>query len=237
MLFTSLQYLLFLPFVVFLFWTLPRRIRLPMLLLASYLFYMSWQPMFVYLIFGMTVFNWLLGNLLWKSHQKKKLIFGFGIVLNLLCLAVFKYSNFICSSLNAFSTTFVGKNPGWITDIVLPLAISFFTFEFIHYLFEIYRGKKPIESFVLFALFAAFFPTQIAGPIKRFPDFEVQMQEDKPFKLQYLDDGIPLIILGFAKKILLADTLAQFVNMGYTIPNDFGSLELWLFAYAFAFQI
>ncbi|MCW5824506.1 MAG: MBOAT family protein [Cyanobacteria bacterium TGS_CYA1] len=208
-----------------------------MLLLASYLFYMSWQPMFVFLIFGMTVFNWVLGNILSAAHEKKKLIFGFGITLNLLCLAIFKYSNLICSSLNSFSNTFFGKNPHWMSDIVLPLAISFFIFEFIHYLFEIYRGHEPIKSFTLFALFAAFFPTQIAGPIKRFPDFEVQMQEHKPFKLRYLDDGIPLIIIGFAKKILLADTLAQLVNMGYTIPNEFGSLELWLFAYAFAFQI
>ena len=93
-----------------------------------------------------------------------------------------------------------GSNPGWTLNIVLPLAISFFTFEFIHYLFDIYRGNKPIGSFILFALFAAFFPTQIAGPIKRYPDFAAQMQEDRKLKLSYFDEGVPLIILGFAKK-------------------------------------
>lgn len=237
MLFTSLQYLLFLPAVVFLFWILPKSVRLPMLLLASYFFYMSWMPVFVFLIFGMTVFNWIWGNFLNKSENNKKLLFGIGISVNLLCLGTFKYANFLIGSLDSTVDLLTKQNPGWAVNIVLPLAISFFIFEFIHYLSEIYRGKKPIDSFVLFALFAAFFPTQIAGPIKRYPDFEAQMKEEKPFKLSYLDEGLPLIIIGFAKKILLADTLAAFVNMGYTVPGSFGSPELWLFAYAFAFQI
>jgi alginate O-acetyltransferase complex protein AlgI len=237
MLFTSLQYLLFLPAIVLLFWVLPIKWRMPMLLLASYFFYMSWMPVFVFLIFGMTVFNWIWGNVLFKAEANKKLVFGLGLAANLLCLGTFKYANFLTSSLDSLVGLATGHAPGWVFTTILPLAISFFTFEFIHYLFDIYRGKKPIDSFVLFALFAAFFPTQIAGPIKRYPDFEAQMKEVKQFKLSYFDEGVPLIIIGFAKKILLADTLAQFVNMGYTVPGSFGALELWLFAYAFAFQI
>src|SRR5262249_7828199 len=116
-------------------------------------------------------------------------------------------------------------------------GISFFTFEFIHYLFEIYRGNKPIDSFVLFALYAAFFPTQIAGPIKRYPDFVQQMLADRPLRLSYFDEGIPLIVIGLAKKLLLADTLAVFVQMGYSMPGEYGALEMWVFAFAFAFQI
>lgn len=208
-----------------------------MLLLASYFFYMSWMPVFVFLIFGMTVFNWVWGNVLYRSTLHRKLIFGIGIALNLICLGTFKYANFLAGSADALMGLVTHQSPGWQLNIALPLAISFFTFEFIHYLFEIYRGKKPIDSFVLFALFAAFFPTQIAGPIKRYPDFEAQMKEDKPFRLTYLDEGLPLILIGFAKKILLADPLANFVLMGYTLPGSFGALELWLFAYAFAFQI
>ncbi|MDX2106523.1 MAG: MBOAT family O-acyltransferase [Candidatus Melainabacteria bacterium] len=199
-----------------------------MLLLASYFFYMCWIPSFVFLIFGMTVFNWIMGNSISRASTHKKLLFGVGIAINLLTLAVFKYANFLLGS--------VGLND-WHMNIVLPLAISFFIFEFIHYLFEINKGNKPISSFILFALFAAFFPTQIAGPIKRYADFEKQMKEETKFQLTYLDEGIPLIIVGFAKKILLADTLAEFVSMGYVVPGSFGSLELWLFAYAFAFQI
>ncbi len=208
-----------------------------MLLLASYCFYMSWMPVFVFLIFGMSVFNWIWGNVLHQSTANKKLLLGIGLAVNLLCLGIFKYSNFMVQSFDSILGMATGSSPGWAINIILPLAISFFIFEFIHYLFDIYRGKPPIQSFVLFALFAAFFPTQIAGPIKRYSDFAAQMLEDRKLKLSYFDEGIPLIIIGFAKKILLADNLATFVDMGYKVPGSFGAPEMWLFAYAFAFQI
>ncbi|MCW5824510.1 MAG: MBOAT family protein [Cyanobacteria bacterium TGS_CYA1] len=177
----------------------------------------------------MSLFNWLWGNLLDKSAQKK-LIFGIGVGINLLCLGIFKYAGLVCETLNM-----AGLDVHW--QIALPLAISFFTFEFIHYLFEIYRGAAPMKSPVLFCLFAAFFPTQIAGPIKRYQDFQKQMDEEKSLRLSYFDEGIPLIILGLAKKVLFADNFAIFVNMGYKMPEAFSSTELWIFAYAFAFQI
>ena len=237
MLFTSLQYILFLPLIVALYWLSPRKLRLPLLLVASYYFYMSWMPAFIILILGMTLFNWLWGAILYKSERKKKLIFGIGVVTNLLCLAFFKYSNFLLDSVGGAVQLFTKHNPGWHADIILPLGISFFTFEFIHYLFEIYRGGKPIKSFVLFALFAAFFPTQIAGPIKRYKDFEEQMLCDTHLRLSHFDEGVPLIILGMAKKLLLADNLSTFVQMGLSDPRAYGSPETWLFAYAFAFQI
>lgn len=238
MLFASFSYLLFLPMVVLFYWCLPPRFRLHMLLVASYFFYMSWIPAFIFLILGMTTFNWLWGSLIHsKSGNIKKWLFSIGIAANLLCLAYFKYAGFLVGSVNSLIEKTTGYVPGYSIDIILPLAISFFTFEFIHYLFDIYRGSKPIKCFVLFALFAAFFPTQIAGPIKRFQDFAAQMKEEKNLKLRYFDDGVPLIILGLAKKVLLADNLAILVNMGYKSPGDFSSPELWLFAYAFAFQI
>jgi alginate O-acetyltransferase complex protein AlgI len=229
LLFTSFEYALFLPLVVLLFWVLPKAARLPMLLVASYAFYMSWIPVFILLILPMTIFNWLFGAFLHKCTAQKKLVFGIGVAINLIILGVFKYANFFIHS--------VGQD--WTVNIILPLGISFFTFEFIHYLFEIYRGSKPIDSFVLFALFAAFFPTQIAGPIKRYPDFVAQMLEDRKLRLSYFDEGIPLIVIGLAKKILLADNLAVLVDLGFnnnTIAS-FGAPELWVFAWAFAFQI
>lgn len=229
MLFASFSYLIFLPVVVALHWLMPRRFRLIFLLLASYYFYMCCVPVFIWLILGMSLFNWVWGNVIFGATNKKSL-FGIGIGINLLCLGIFKYAGLVTDSLNK-----VGFDLH--VQIMLPLAISFFTFEFIHYLFEIYRGNPPIKSPVLFCLFAAFFPTQIAGPIKRYQDFQKQMEEEKPLRLSYFDEGIPLIILGLAKKILLADNLAVFVNMGYKMPEAFSSLELWIFAYAFAFQI
>ncbi len=239
MLFTSLQYLLFLPAVVLLYWILPRKFRLPMLLAASWYFYMSWMPAFIILIVAMTVFNFVFGRILHKATTNRKLLFTIGLVINLLCLGVFKYANMVIGSASTVAGWMTGHNPEWAVNIVLPLAISFFTFEFIHYLFEIYRGNKPMDSFVLFALFAAFFPTQIAGPIKRYSDFEKQMAEDdsKKFKLSMLDEGVPLIVTGMAKKILLADNLSIMVNMMLKDPLSYGAPELWVFAYAFAFQI
>src|SRR5262249_17036647 len=149
-----------------------------MLLVASYAFYMSWIPAFILLILPMTMFNWLWGKVL-QSAKNPKLILGIGITINLLILGVFKYANFFFDSSRGLAQLLTHTDPVWVCNIILPLGISFFTFEFIHCLFEIYRGNKPIDSFVLFALFAAFFPTQIAGPIKRYPDFVAQMQEDR----------------------------------------------------------
>ncbi|MBX9689409.1 MAG: hypothetical protein K2X27_22055 [Candidatus Obscuribacterales bacterium] len=238
MLFTSLQYILFLPLIVGLYWICPRNLRLPLLLLASYYFYMSWIPAFIVLILGMTVFNYFWGAWLYKVEPaKKKAVFTGGIIANLLCLGFFKYTNLLLNTAAQGVGLFTHHAPAWHADIILPLGISFFAFEFIHYLFEIYRGNSPIKSFVLFALFASFFPTQIAGPIKRYKDFEKQMLADTHLKLSHFDEGVPLIILGMAKKLLLADNLATFVDMGLKDPRVYGAPELWLFMYAFAFQI
>ena len=238
MLFTSLQYLIFLPVVVALYWVCPRKARLPLLLVASYYFYGSFIPAFLLLIIGMTVFNYFWGNLLYRtSTANKKHVFGAGIVANLLCLGFFKYTNLLIGTAAHSVGWFTHHAPVWHADIILPLGISFFAFEFIHYLFEIYRGGAPIKSIILFALFAAFFPTQVAGPIKRYKDFEKQMLADNHFALSHFDEGVPLIILGLAKKLLLADNLATFVDMGLKDPRVYGAPELWLFMYAFAFQI
>lgn len=236
MIFTSAEYIIFLPIIVALFWILPRAFRLPMLLVASYYFYMSFIPAFILLILPMTLFNWLWGKVLYKDHTNNRVL-GIGIAVNLIILGVFKYSNFFADSFGGLAKLCTGHDPHITFNIILPLGISFFTFEFIHYLFEIHRGNKPIDSFVLFALFAAFFPTQIAGPIKRYPDFVAQMQAENKFKLADFDEGVPLIIIGMAKKLLLADNLAVFVQMGVSGPANYSGPELWLFAIAFAFQI
>jgi alginate O-acetyltransferase complex protein AlgI len=239
MLFTTFQYAVFLPAIVLLYWALPRAMRLPILLVASYAFYMSWIPAFIALLLPLTVFNWYYGKFLVGCTDKRKLAFGIGVGINLLVLGIFKYANFAVQSLAAFVHLTTKQTPDWALNIVLPLGISFFAFEFVHYLFEIYRGNKPIDSFILFALYAAFFPTQIAGPIKRYPDFVAQMLEERKLRLSYFDEGIPLIVIGLAKKLLLADNLAVLVQMGFSPSSHgaYGAPEMWLFAYAFAFQI
>ncbi len=241
MLFTSLEYLFFLPTVVIAFWLLPQRFRLPMLLAASYLFYMSWSPVLVLLIIAMTVFNFFWGKLLHgvgeKGSQRKRNILIAGLAANLLCLGYFKYANFFIDSFLSVFNLVGQQSAHFALNIILPLGISFFVFEFVHYLVDIYRGNKPLDSFVVFALFAAFFPTQIAGPIKRYQDFSKQMLEEKKFQLSYLDEGVPLIVIGLAKKVLIANSLASLVDMMSHTIGAYSAPELWIFAYAFAFQI
>lgn len=237
MLFTTLQYAVFLPLIVALYWVLPKAARLPMLLVASYVFYASWMPVFLLLLIPLTAFNWIYAPFVAKADKHKKLLLGIGIGANLLVLGTFKYANMLLASLASLIGVTTGTQPDWVMNIILPLGISFFVFEFIHYLMEVYRGGVTVRSFTLFALFAAFFPTQIAGPIKRYQDFVVQMQEERKLQLQYFDEGIPLIVMGLVKKLLLADNLAILVQMGLATPSSYGALETWMFAYAFAFQI
>lgn len=237
MLFNSLKYALFLPIVFIVFWVAPQRFRVPILLLSSYIFYMSWRPAYIALILFLTVSNYFLGIKIDRAAQKRKLWLGVGVAANLSTLAFFKYAYFIDDIVNAALRP-LGWHPLAIPfDIILPLGISFFVFEFIHYLTDIYRGSKPVESFLGFALFASFFPTQIAGPIKRFQDFVPQFLTPARFKIEYLDEGISLILLGLFKKVIIADNLSLFVSGGFGHPELFNGLDLWLFAYAFAFQI
>lgn len=239
MLFNSLQYLVFLPTVFLLFWLVPHRLRVPLLLVASYVFYMSWRPIYGLLIFGLTLGNFLLVPLIAKAQEtkQKKIWLGVVVAANLITLGIFKYAYFgmgcLKSGLNLFGVDWHEPH----LHIILPLGISFFVFEFIHYAVEVYRGKPLVGKFMDFALFASFFPTQIAGPIKRYMDFIPQLDLPAKFKWEYIDEGMQLILVGLCKKVLVADNLALVVQAGFSHPEKFGSLDLWLITYAFAFQI
>src|SRR5262249_11466475 len=145
MLFNSLKYALFLPIVVALFWASPQRFRVPILLIASYIFNMSWRPVFILLILGLTVVNYFLVYAIWNSKEHKKAWLTASVVANLATLAFFKYAYFLNDTMTALLSPFgfeVHKLP---FDIVLPLGISFFVFEFIHYTVDVYRGSEPIK--------------------------------------------------------------------------------------------
>lgn len=237
MLFNSLQYLVFLPTVFLAFWLLPHKARVPLLLVASYVFYMSWRPIYGLLILGLTVGNFLLVKLIAREPKRKKAWLSVVIVTNLIALAIFKYAGFALSTVKgSLNLAHIDWREPHL-HIILPLGISFFVFEFIHYAFEVYRGKPDIRSFKDFALFASFFPTQIAGPIKRFQDFIPQLSIPAKFKWEYLDQGMQLILMGLSKKVLIADNLSLVVQAGFNHPEQFTSLDLWLITYAFAFQI
>jgi D-alanyl-lipoteichoic acid acyltransferase DltB (MBOAT superfamily) len=234
-----LQYLVFLPIVFLLYWVSPHKFRVPLLLVASYIFYMSWRPIYGVLILGLTVANFIIVPYIAKATEQKhkKLWLAATVAINLITLGIFKYAYFAMScvkdSLNLFGVNFHEPH----LHIILPLGISFFVFEFIHYAVEVYRGKPTVKSFIDFALFASFFPTQIAGPIKRYLDFIPQLSIVAKFKWEYVDEGMHLILLGLSKKVLIADNLALVVQAGFAHPESFSSLDLWMITYAFAFQI
>ena len=223
----------------FLYWITPHKLRVVLLLVASYVFYMSWKPVYGLLIAGLTIGNFFLVPLIARSvsEKTKKLWLALVIAANLITLGIFKYANFTIEAVDdGLSLAGIDWSEPTL-NIILPLGISFFVFEFIHYAMEVYRGKPEVKNFSKFALFASFFPTQIAGPIKRYQDFVPQLDIKSKFKWEYLDEGMQLILMGLAKKVLLADNLALVVQAGYSNPGNFSSLDLWLCTYAFAFQI
>ena len=237
MLFNSLQYLIFLPIVVLLYWVVPQKWRPLLLLCASYVFYAAWKPIYLVLIVGMTLVNYFLGFLISWTKKSTRFFLILAIVVNLLILCYYKYANFIVDSVFRALNIVHIPHGDLRFDVILPLGISFFTFEFLHYVIEIYKGGPVIKDPIKFALFAGFFPTQIAGPIKRYMDFIPQITEGRRFDINDFEKGFVMVLHGLAKKVLLADNLATYVNLIYGDPAAAANADLWMATYAFAFQV
>jgi alginate O-acetyltransferase complex protein AlgI len=245
MLFNSIQYLLFLPIVVALYWCVPKKARAVALLIASYYFYMSWMAAYGLLLAGLTLWNFAFGWLIARpGATHKRLLFIAAIAGNLACLALYKYTNFLIESFWSswqwgaqFLHTNAPAGTAPLLPIILPLGISFFVFEFIHYLVDVYKGSDAIKNPVRFGLFAAFFPSQIAGPIKRFQDFDEQVVSPKPFDPALFKAGLLLIVEGMFKKVVLGDNLATLVTPGFANAAAMSTMDTWICVAAFTLQI
>lgn len=244
MLFNSISYLLFFPLVCLVYWLAPGWLKKPVLLLASYVFYMSWIPVYGVLIFVLTLVNYGLGLAIAKFRGSARLLIIVGLIGNLGVLCFYKYSNFIIkSAVDLMGWAWPSGVPAYsgvdqvLVDVILPLGISFFVFEFIHYLVDVHKGDQAIVNPIDFALFAAFFPSQIAGPIKRYQDFIRQLGRGATFDPQSFHQGITLLIQGLFKKVALSDNLAVLVNAGFGLPANLGTVDAWLASCAFALQI
>jgi len=240
MLFNSLEYLVFLPISWIAFWSAPSHWRVHVMLVASYLFYASWSVPYAVMIFGLVVVNYAFGLLLGRAGARRRALLAAFIGVDLAVLGLFKYFDFGISSAAAGANWLFGLtlDPP-LLRLVLPLGISFFTFEFIHYLVDIYRGDVPVHSFSKFHVFSAFFPTQIAGPIKRFQDFVPSLGSLDRFDGALAREGLWLIGRGLTKKVLLGDRMAVWVNDGFRAAADgaIGTTDAWVTALAFALQI
>lgn len=245
MLFNSVSYLLFFPVIACIYWLSPvGKVRQVVLLFGSYFFYMSWLPQYGLLLLGLTAVNYLLGLIISRSRKWSRTAFIFGIFSNLATLCYYKYADFIlqsCAGLFNFLCMRFGLSFGTVSfpalHIILPLAISFFVFEFIHYLYDVRKGDKPIASPLEFALFASFFPSAIAGPIKRYQDFLSKIRRNPRFQSAFLNEGISLLLQGLFKKVALADNLAIIANQGFQCSADLGAVESWIAVLSFTFQI
>ncbi len=237
--FNSLAYLAFLAANILIYYLLPGKLRNFQLLTASYYFYMCWNPKYALLMLFSTAVTYACGLLVDKSvWGKRKLWLVLSLVTNFAILFFFKYFNFASGLLNrAFSFFGLGlESP--LLDVLLPVGISFYTFQALGYTIDVYRKDIAAErNFIDYALFVSFFPQLVAGPIERSGNMLHQLKEFHPFRLENLRDGLLPVLWGLFKKMVLADNLAVAVNTVYNAPNAHTGPEFLLATVAFAIQI
>lgn len=240
MLFNSLSFCLFLPVVVLAYYLIPQRFRWVLLLAASYFFYMCWNPYYVVLILLSTGVDYWAALKMEKAEeqkQKKKFLM-LSILVNLGLLLFFKYYNFFAGTLNDIFLASGSAPRVPLYDILLPVGISFYTFQTLSYTIDVYRGKRQAERHLgIFALYVAFFPQLIAGPIERSTSLIPQLKQSIAFIPENFSKGMCLIIFGLFKKVVIADRLAVYVDFVYSAPAVVLPGTMAVACLFFAFQI
>jgi alginate O-acetyltransferase complex protein AlgI len=240
MLFNSLIFLVFIIVVLIAYPRLRHRGQNLFLLAASYVFYGYWDWRFIFLLLALTFVNFLIGQAIHASEnlKQRKCLLIISVVVSLGILAFFKYFNFFIDSAALLLTT-IGFEPHLpVLRIILPVGISFYTFQTMSYTIDIYRGKlKPTKSFIDFALFVSFFPQLVAGPIERATNLLPQISKPRHITKETFLSGLNLVLIGFFKKVAIADTLAPIVENIFADPAAMSSGQLWTGVYAFTFQI
>lgn len=240
MLFNSVSYGIFLPIVFILYWLLPHRFRWGLLLVSSYYFYMSWNAKYVALIFITTFVSYVAAILVEKAktRQGKLRIICLSALICLGILFYFKYFNFISQSFVDLMSLFaIQLNPLTI-NVLLPVGISFYTFQTLSYIVDVYRGEVKAERhFGHYATFISFFPQLVAGPIERTKNLLPQLKAEHRFDYRQASYGLKLMGWGFFKKLVIADVLAKYVQTVFTSPQEFQGFALVLASVFFSIQI
>ena len=241
MIFTSFEFLIFLPLVFAFYWILPQKYsyRNKLILAASYFFYGFWDWRFLGLIFFSSAVDFLLAKQIQNATLKKsKILLYSSLIINLGLLGVFKYYNFFLENfVEAF--TFFG-NPIDINriDIILPVGISFYTFQTLSYTIDVYKKTlKPSNNFVEFAAYVSFFPQLVAGPIERASNLLPQFKKEKKFEYNKGVLGLKQILWGVVKKVVIADNCAVIADEIFNNYQDYNGITLFVGAILFAFQI
>ena len=239
MLFNSLEFAVFFPVVCVLYFTLPRYWQTPLLLVSSCVFYMAFVPAYI-LILGVTiVIDYFAGIYMDRvAASRRKALLVFSIVATCLVLFVFKYYAFATGAFVNAVGIFGWKLTNPALNIMLPIGLSFHTFQSLSYVVEVYRGHQKAEhDFVKYATFVMFFPQLVAGPIERPQNLLHQFAERHQFDYARVTSGLRRMAWGFFKKLVVADRLALYVNDVYTAPQNFSGLQLTLATVFFAYQI
>ncbi len=240
MLFNSVDYLVFLPLVLILYHLIPKAYRWVMLLAASYLFYMWWKPFFaVFMLLSTLVDYWSAIKMESAPDQKSKRIYmAASMVGNLGLLFFFKYMNFFSYNIEVLFGEMGVYYDSPVLNIILPLGISFYTFQSLSYTFDVYKGKDKAEHhFGYFALYVSYFPQLVAGPIERAGNLLPQLRANVPATRNDIRYAINKILLGFFKKVVIADNIGPFVDQLYgNVPSASG-LQYAIAAVLFAVQL
>ncbi len=239
MLFNSFTFLIFFPVVVTIYFVIPHRFRWAWLLAASCYFYMAFIPVYI-LILGFTiVIDYFAGMLIENAEgRKRKLFLIASIFANVGVLAVFKYFNFLNANARAIAEVFHWPYDLAPLSIVLPIGLSFHTFQAMSYTIEVYRGRHAAERhFGIFALYVMFFPQLVAGPIERPQNLLHQFYEKHSIEYERVVDGLRMMAWGLFMKVVIADRLARYVNAVYNEPTAAEGLTLVVATVFFAFQI
>lgn len=243
MLFQSIEFLIFLPIVFLLYWFVFKRLKYQnlLVLVASYIFYGWWDWRFLILIAITSGFSYLSGILIKKfesNPKKTKWISAGNIILNLLILCVFKYFNFFVESFMQLFNAF-GMHLDWASaSIILPVGISFYTFQALSYTIDVYRKKiEPTRDAVAFFAYISFFPQLVAGPIERSTNLLPQFQKERTFTYENGVDGLRQMLWGFFKKIVIADQCAKYVDVVFADYASQNGSTLLLAVFLFSIQI
>lgn len=241
MLFNSFDFLVFFPVVTIGFFALPHKARWAWLLVASCYFYMVYKPEYILILAATIVIDYFAGIWIEKQQDKKrkKYFLILSLIANIGVLAYFKYYNFIAISLNDFLSGYgILRKPLPLLEWLLPIGLSFHTFQAMSYTIEVYRGNQKAEyHFGIYALYVMFYPQLVAGPIERPQNVLHQFHEKQTFDYQRVKFGLQLMAWGLFKKVVIADRLAIFVDEVYNLPHLHQGTELIVGIIFFSFQI
>ena len=236
MLFNTIDFIFFLPVVVIIYYSLSQKGRWILLLLASYFFYGSWNLNYLAFIVISTLIDYACGLKMDKvdSKEKKRPFLILSLVSNLGLLFFFKYYNFFAYNLNSG----ISSNFPILENVILPVGISFYTFQTLSYSVDVYHGRQKAESHLgYFALYVSFFPQLVAGPIERFSNLTPQFKTEKRLNYENISNGLRLILFGLFVKMVIADNVSGIVEQVYETPLSYSSWDVLLSSFLYSFQI